>query len=174
MKRNGDNKERRELEERLRTGAKRLEQIKIDKDVYKDSLDLVTWCLDDLEETGLPGPDECEEAYRETSWVLELMYSYIKEALSFAPNFVTPEGEAKLRAMLDKVGNMRIQIWGFQKVVRQEREVAQISTDRCPPQSVNGISSMLSPEAVQFCLTCKYRAKCEDDRKQEYVPVATG
>ncbi len=170
MNGNGGDKERRELEERLRVGAERLQEMKDNKEFFDVSLEMVNWLLDDLEETGLPGPDECEEAYKEAGRVLEWLHGYIKDALDLAIPFTTPDGEAALRQALDKAGNLRIQVWELQKAVRQEREAeaAQISTGRCPPRFVNGMGSMLSPDAVEFCLTCKYRAKCDDDRKQEY------
>lgn len=163
MNGNGDNRERRELEERLRAGAKRLEHMKNDKEAFDVSLEMVNWLLDDLEETGLPGPHECEEAYKEISRVLEWLHGYIKDAINLAVPFTTPDGEAALRKALDKAGDLRIQVWELQKAAEQKADIARRANGipQCPAQVLHGITDTLSARAAEFCLhECEYQDRC--------------
>lgn len=163
MNGNGDNRERRELEERLRAGAERLQEMKDNKEFFDASLEMVAWLLNDLEETGLPGPDEGEEAYKEIGRVLEWLHGYIKDAINLAVPFTTPDGEALLRQALDKASNLRIQVWQLQKAAEQKADIARRANGipQCPAQVAAGITDTLSARAAEFCLhECEYQDRC--------------
>ena len=151
------------LKRKLAEGKARLQEMKDNKEAFDCSLEMVNWLLNDLEETGWPGPDECEEAYKEISRVLEWLHGYIKGALDLAVPFTTPGGEAELRQALDKTGNLRIQIWQLQRTAGQKAYTARRANGipQCPAQVAAGITDTLSERAAEFCLhECEYQDRC--------------
>lgn len=167
--------QRQYLERRLAEGKQRLQDKKDDKEAFDCSLEMVAWLLDDLEDS--LAPNECEESYKESGRVLEWLHSYIKDALDLAPAFTTPESEAALRQALDKVDNLRILVWNWQKKVEREREPTDKSSGKwvCPAMLYyRGVTDLLeaTPDDLKWCeLECPYISRCDPSPTQRLSPV---
>ena len=164
--------QREEVNRLLAESTRRLKQVRDDFEIFKGNIELAGIELEAAHDGYMSG--DCEDAYKVVEKELRNLHGSIKEALEFAPAFTTQEEEANLRAMLGKISNLQVSAFNWITRVRANQKAVQIPTDgRCPPRSVEGMNSMLSPDAVEFCLTCKYRADCDDDRKQEHSLAST-
>ena len=77
--------------------------------------------------------------------------------------------------MLDKVGNMRIQIWNSQKAAEQKADVNRRLTGEiaCPSMLYHrGVTDLrkATGEDLKWCeLECPYMEKCDPVPKREYI-----
>lgn len=154
----------------LREGKQRLQEMQDDSEAFKGSLELVGIHFDDAKVALERGDSEASQ--REVTQALESMHFYIKDALELAPAFTTPESEAMLKDMLDKVCNLRIDCWNWGKRLRLEREANReaMGNPACPAMIYEGIArtsaDMASAEAIDFCLhRCKYADRCYPNPK---------
>lgn len=162
--------QREEAERKLRESTERLQAMKDDIEAFKVSLELAGIDLanaDDALERG-----DSEASQREASQAVESMYANIRDVLELAPAFTTPESEATLRAMLDKVNNLRILAWQWGRRLEQEYEANReaMGNPACPIMIAEGIarvaSEMASERAVEFCLhKCPYMDRCDPNPK---------
>ena len=169
MERESQEQEARRL---LAESTRRLELVRENFEFFKGNIELAGIELEAAEGAYMSG--DCEDAWKIVERELRDLHGSIKEALELASAFTTQEEEANLRAMLGKISNLQVSAYNWITRVRANQKAVQIPTDgRCPPRYVEGMNSMLSPDAVEFCLKCKYRADCDDDRKQEHSSAST-
>jgi len=158
----------REEAERLLAEAKQgLRDMQDDSEAFKVSLELVGIHLDDAEVALERGDSEASQ--REVTQALESMHFYIRDALELAPTFTTPKSEATLKAMLDKVNNLRISAWQWGRRLKRERESLgeAMGNPACPAMIYEGITDMATERAIDFCLhKCPYQDRCGPDPKQ--------
>jgi len=161
----------------LAESTERLEQVRDDFEIFNGNLKLAGIELEAAYDGYMSG--DCEDAWKIVERELRNLHGSIKEALEFATAFTDLQGEANLRAMLDKIVNLQIDAYNWITRVRKEQKVIQRPTGKpvCPAMFYyRGVDDMLkaTPDDFKWCeLECPYQDKCDSDPKQRYIPAST-
>lgn len=165
------------LRRKLAEGKQILQDKKDDHEAFHCALELAGIELEAADDAFMSG--DCDEAWAGVEKALKDLHASLSEACELAPQFTTPASEEQLKAMCEKVTNLRIQAWEIHQALEKERVALreELGNPACPSMIYAGVAraseDMASERAVEFCLhECKYADRCDPSPKQEHIPVA--